>query len=181
MVSTSWGLSAGFLLAWALSSVLSGGVESHLHTSTSSAQSSKTEPVECLVTQPNGATYTIEPAGGNHGNEALVTWLWPAGKVVFKPGGPGSVLSDGALSMKFGWWRRLSGPLTLEGRRVDGDAPAMRSSIPSGYGDHGFQSTALIFPTPGCWQVTGRVGGGSLTLVVLVEKIGDGPARGALH
>jgi len=181
MVSTSWGLSVGFSLAWALSSVFSGAVESRDHTSTPSAQFRETNPYECLVTQPNGATYAAEPAGGNHGNEALVTWLWPDGKIVFKPGGPGFVLSDGTLSMKFGWWRRLNGPLTLEGRRVDSDAPAMRSSIPSGYGEHGFQSTALIFPTPGCWQVTGRVAGGSLTFVVLVEKIGEGPARAALR
>ena len=81
--------------------------------------------------------------------------------------------------MKFGWWRRLSGPLTLEGHRLDAQAPAMRSSIPSGYGERGFQSTALIFPTPGCWEVTGRVRDGSLTFVTLVEKIGQGPVRAA--
>jgi hypothetical protein len=74
--------------------------------------------------------------------------------------------------MKFGWWRRLKGPLTVQGRRLDGQAPAMRSSIPDGYGETGFQSTALIFPTPGCWEVTGRVGAGSLTFVTLVVKTG---------
>ena len=181
MVSTSWGLSVGFSLAWVLSSVFSGVVESRDHTSAPSAQSRETNPRECVVTQPNGTMYAAEPAGGNHGNEALVTWLWPDGKIVFEPGGPGFVLSDGALSMKFGWWRRLNGPLTLEGRRVDGDAPPMRSSIPNGYGEYGFQSTALIFPTPGCWQVTGRVGGSSLTFVVLVERIGEGPGRVSLR
>jgi hypothetical protein len=40
----------------------------------------------------------------------------------------------------------------------------------------GFHATALIFPTAGCWEVTGRVGDASLTFVVEVEKIGNGPA-----
>lgn len=179
-MSTAW-LSTGFTLAWMLSPIVLGVLESNNHTPTASAQARADKPSECHVTQPNGATYTIEAAGGNHGNDVLVTWVPPDGKVVFKPGGPGSILADGALSMKFGWWRRLSGPLTLEGRRLDRDAPAMRSSIPSGYGKVGFQATGLVFPTPGCWQVTGRVNGGSLTCVVLVEKIGEGPARSPLR
>src|SRR5689334_17596229 len=133
------------------------------------------EPPTCPVTRPNGVRYAAEPSGGNYGNEALVTGLWPEGNVVFKSGGPGFVLSDGALSMKFWWWRLHPGPLKLEGRRLDGAAPPMRASIPGGYGESGFQSTALIFPTPGCWEVTGRVGDASLTFVTQVEKIGEGP------
>jgi len=77
--------------------------------------------------------------------------------------------------MKFGWGRRRNGSLKLEG--LDGQAPAMRSSIPNSYCGSGSQSTALIFPTPGCWEVTGRVGNGSLTFVTLMEKIGEGPTR----
>jgi hypothetical protein len=33
-----------------------------------------------------------------------------------------------------------------------------------------FWSSGIYFPTEGCWQVTGRVGGTSLTFVVLVAK-----------
>src|SRR2546427_75822 len=51
------------------------------------------ESFRCPVTVPNEKTYTGEPGvGGNYRNEALSTGLWPEGKVVFKPGGPGSVL-----------------------------------------------------------------------------------------
>ena len=92
--------------------------------------------------------------------------LWPEGKVVFKPGGAGVVLENGALSMKFPWWRIVRGRLTIEGRRLDGPAPLLRARIPDGYGEIGFQATALIFPTPGCWEVTGRVDDQSLTLAV---------------
>jgi hypothetical protein len=45
-----------------------------------------------------------------------------------------------------------------------------------GYRDIGFQPTYLVFPTPGCWEITGRVGTAKLTFVLFVEKVGDGPA-----
>lgn len=34
----------------------------------------------------------------------------------------------------------------------------------------------LVFPTPGCWEITGRVADSSLTFVTFVEKIGPGPS-----
>ncbi|HEX9833527.1 MAG TPA: hypothetical protein VGA66_10665 [Mycobacterium sp.] len=97
--------------------------------------------------------------------------------MIFKPGGPGAELPDGALYMKFWWWRLRPGQLTFEGRRLDAAAPPLRASVPGGYGPSDFQPTALIFPTPGCWEVTGRLGDDSLTFVTLVVKIGDGPGR----
>lgn len=123
----------------------------------------------CPVTLPNGQRFTDEPAGGNHGNEYLVVALSPGGVVVFTPNGPGSRLRDGSLVMKFWWWRRVRGTLTIEGRRLDAPAAPLRSSIPAGYGGRGFQASGLIFPAPGCWEVTGRVGSGSLTFVTRVE------------
>ena len=173
-MTTSFALASGYVLARVLTVGVLTALVPHDFVATPGFQAA-TQAAECPVTQPNGETITTEPAGGNHGNDTLVTSLWPGGKIVFRRGGPGFVLADGALSMKFGWWRRVSGSLTLEGRRLDGQAPPMRASIPDGYGLIGFQSTALIFPTPGCWQVTGHVGSGSLTFVTLVEKIGDGP------
>jgi hypothetical protein len=132
---------------------------------------------DCPVTQPNGVRYEGDPSGGNHGNDSLVTALAPDGAIVFKPGGPGYVLSDGSLSMKFPWWRVRSGRLRIEGRRLDGGSIPLRAEIPHGYGDSGFQATALIFPRPGCWEVTARLGDARLRFITLVEKIGDGPLR----
>ena len=94
----------------------------------------------------------------------------------FRPGGAGFVTRDGSLGMKFGWWRGVSGQLRIEGHRLDAAAPPLRAEVPSGYGDRGFQATYVIFPTPGCWEVTGRVGDASVTFVTKVVKIGDGPA-----
>ena len=125
----------------------------------------------CPVSLPNG------PGKYEYKNEFLGTALWPDGTVVFKPGGPGFVEEDGSLSMKFPWTRYINGQLTIDGRRLDGSSPPLGAYIPGGYGDTGFQSTALIFPTPGCWEVTGHVGTGRLTFVTRVAKIGDGPKR----
>jgi hypothetical protein len=136
------------------------------------------DPPTCKVTRANGQGTFLEGMGAEfYGNTLLSTGLWADGTVVFKPGGPGFVLADGALSMKWGWRRAIRGQLRIEGRRLDDTAPPLRADIPSGYGDFGFQATALIFPTPGCWEVTGRVGTASLTFVTLVERIGEGPSR----
>ena len=114
-------------------------------------------------------------AGSAHWKGKLfVGALWPDGTVVFKPSGPGFVLPDGSLSMKFGWYRApgLRGKLKIGGRRLDGTAPPLRGDF-SDYGDTGFQATSLIFPTAGCWEVAGRVAESSLTFVTRVVYLGD--------
>jgi hypothetical protein len=78
--------------------------------------------------------------------------------------------------MKWPWWRGVRGPLSIGGRRLDGEAPPLRAHIPGGYRDS-VQPSALFFPTPGCWEVTGRVGEASLTFVTRVTRIGDGPSH----
>src|SRR5207245_5406439 len=103
---------------------------------------------------------------------------WPNGIVDFRPGGPGFVLSDGALGMKWPWWLRRAGNLKTTGRRLDAPAPAMRfHHRPDYYSGIGFHASYLIFPSPACWEVTGHVDDESLTFVVLVQKIGEGPTH----
>ena len=135
--------------------------------------------VKCAVTKPNGiAAGEEQPAPGSYGNRKVSVGpfgLWPDGTVVFKPGGPGFVTRNGSLGMKFGWLRGVSGQLRITGRRLDAVAPPLRAQVPDGYGDRGFQATYVIFPTPGCWEVTGRVGNSSVTFVTKVVKVGDGP------
>lgn len=133
-------------------------------------------PTVCPVTVPNGEQ---PPVGenvfgrgpGGHGNGGLWTnlWTWGEGAVQVPPT---HVNPDGSLGgMKWPWWRGVPGTLTIEGRRLDGVAPPLRAEVPEGYGDRGFQPTGLIFPTAGCWEVTGRAGEVSLTFVVLVERV----------
>ena len=146
-----------------------------------SQKSSKSAPATCPVTLPSKHTAQFvamshfEP-GTSHWKPTLSVGpfgLWPDGTVVFRPGGPGSIEPDGSLSMKFGWTRGegLQGKLKIHGKRLDVPAPPLRASIPDGYGDTGFQATALIFPTVGCWEVTGEVGDTRVTFVTRVIKV----------
>lgn len=137
----------------------------------------------CPVTQPNGATPPGErPSSGYHGNGALWTALWPGG-VVHIPAQ--NVQGDGRLSMKWPWWRGAEGALTITGWRLDAPAAPLAASIPDGYGVTGFQATGLLFASPGCWEVTGHVGGPAsdkmsraLTFITLVvADAAPAPAR----
>lgn len=120
---------------------------------------------------------TVNNTPESYDNRALRLFgLWPEGTVVFKPGGPGFILRDGALAMKFGWWRLVPGNLTITGRRLDGEAPSARARVPAGYGDVGFQSTGIAFPTPGSWEITGHIGSETLSFVIRVVKIDAGPS-----
>jgi hypothetical protein len=81
-----------------------------------------------------------------------------------------SVESDGSIGWKFGWWRIVPGRLTITGRRLDAPSPPPRASVPDGYGTQGFQASGVSFPTEGCWEVTGSVGGSELTFVNFVLR-----------
>ncbi|MEX2272966.1 MAG: hypothetical protein WD690_15945 [Vicinamibacterales bacterium] len=138
-----------------------------------------TATFDCAVTKPNGINAGDEGDPNSYGNHEVSVGpfgLWPDGTVVFKPGGAGFLTRDGSLGMKFGWQRGVSGQLRIEGRRLDATAPPLRSEVPGGYRDRGFQASYVIFPTPGCWEVTGRVGQASVTFVTRVVKVGDGPS-----
>lgn len=124
---------------------------------------------------PLASCVVTHPPGGIYGNESLHAVLPPNGKFVFVPGGAGFTDRDGAMGIKFGWFRHQSGTLYVGGRRLDGEAAPARAYISDGYGDEGFQPVYLVFPTPGCWEITGGVGEARLSFVLRVEKIGAGP------
>jgi len=113
-----------------------------------------------------------------YGNGSLwVGGLWPHGVVVMTRDDLGR---DGRLGMKFGWYRLTSGYLRITGRRLDAPAPpASGLAFPGAYGTTGFNASGVMFPTEGCWQVTGRVGRVALTFVTFVIRghCGFGAAR----
>lgn len=130
-----------------------------------------TDSFVCPVTVVNGGE------GGSYSNDSLAVVLWAGSKFVFAPGDPGFVDRDGSLGVKVGWELRKRGTLFVTGRRLDSDAPPVRAYISRSYDDYvGGMSLFLVFPTPGCWEITGRVADGRLTFVALIEKIGQGPA-----
>jgi hypothetical protein len=106
--------------------------------------------------------------GSSYGTGKLwVGGLWPHGVIV---AGKDFIERDGSVGMKFGWWRKVSGLLSITGRRLDALAPPAQGDVPSGYGMIGFQASGVFFPTEGCWEVTGKVGGTTLTFVTFVIK-----------
>ena len=139
-------------------------------------QRDTTHPQSCPVTI--GQKSDVDPAeffgsGSAHWeNNLYVGGLWPHGTIVFRPNGPGYIYQDGSVGMKIAWYRGkgVRGKLKIQGKRLDGPAPALRSHF-SDYGDTGFQASQVIFPTEGCWQVTGTVGDASVTFITRVVKL----------
>jgi len=164
--------SARFLPVFSLFCLCSVALSQNRTTSLAVAADS---PRECMVTKPNGQAPLRQPRGPDtYGNDALSTDLFPNGVVEFSPRGPGFVLSDGSLMMKFPWWRKADAPLEITGRRLDATAPPLRVEIGRS-GDVHMVPTYIIFPTTGCWEVTGKVGEVSLVFVTKVVKAGNDP------
>ena len=134
----------------------------------------------CAVTDVRGRR-PPDPArpSFNYGNAVIRVALEPGnGRLVagrLEGGGERATINgDGSIDAKFGWWRAGSGKIRISGRRLDAAAPPLRAHVPDGYG-RGFQATGLTFTTTGCWRVTGRYAGTSLTFTVLVTKSRLGP------
>jgi hypothetical protein len=139
----------------------------------------------CPVTTPNNSTPPGErPGQGYDANGALWTTLPGNGKVVgvrqellshpgqLPEGVFGIIRADGAIAVKFPWWgrRATNDTLTISGHRLDEPASPLRVEAPPNSGKPGFWASRIIFPTTGCWIVTGRARAGALTFVVLVAR-----------
>lgn len=123
----------------------------------------------CPLTIPNGSTPpNARPSPNRHGNGTLWVDLWPENKILVEPN---QVDVDGSIGVKFGWYRGVSGQLTIEGRRLDAPALPLQADILDGYGDSGFQASGILFPSEGCWEITGIVSDVKLTFVTLLIRI----------
>jgi beta-lactamase regulating signal transducer with metallopeptidase domain len=67
------------------------------------------------------------------------------------------------------WMRPANTELTVNGRRLDGDAPELRSGPAAPY-ETGYIAIGLTFPAPGCWEVTATAGDSKLTFVTQVRE-----------
>jgi hypothetical protein len=144
--------------------------------------------ISCPASLPNLSEspdeyYISREDGYGNPQRTMFIGLWPGGKIYFFPGGPGSQAPGGPLGMKFWFYRTVPGDVVIGGRRLDAPAPPMPETVlrgeEDGYGETGFHPAGLVFPTPGCWEVTARIGEETMTFVTLVVTVPFAPLRPA--
>ncbi|HEY6278681.1 MAG TPA: hypothetical protein VIX86_20405 [Streptosporangiaceae bacterium] len=139
-------------------------------------------PANCPVTRPipqasppaslhaiDNFTYYVH---GWYGNAAL--WVGVPVRGVLPAGRPyGTPWATSKWGTKFPWWPVIPGKLAITARRLDGPSAGFRSQITglSSIGKAHFIPSGLLWPAPGCWQVTGTVSGHSLTFVAWVSTV----------
>jgi hypothetical protein len=131
-----------------------------------------------LTQNPPPNLPAADPRAFNYGTSYLRAQLnWPHGTLragrLPDGGSLATINRDGSIRTKVGWWRGVRGQLIVRGRRLDAQAPPLRAEVGTvaSYGHDGFVPSAIIFPTVGCWRVTGTVKHARLTFVVKVTKI----------
>jgi hypothetical protein len=129
---------------------------------------------ECPITIANGNTPPGEQHSPlHHGNSKLFTALWPDGIIDMAELNTSIGEDENSLAVKFPWWRGsgVVGDLEIDAEFLGGSSGSFEAIIPDGYGDTGFQASALVFDRPGCWKVVGRVAEAELSFVTYVEPI----------
>jgi hypothetical protein len=128
------------------------------------AAESATAAGTCAVTKPN---YRPTPNGAygrtfNHGNGGIWVVVPPRGMY---DRGWGTVSRRGLIA-KVAWYSIVpAGAIAIEARRLDRSAPVWRGRATQ---IGAVQTSGVRFADPGCWRVTGRVGGKALSYVVRV-------------
>ncbi len=89
--------------------------------------------------------------------------LKPDGQIYLSPF---NQRANGSFETDWPWYRGIDGELTIEGHRLDAKTEPLQYELLEGFNN--FQSSTLIFPSTGCWEITGHVGDASLTFVTEV-------------
>ena len=92
--------------------------------------------------------------------------LWPRGLVIVPPD---NISRSGVLRIKLMWYRGSGthGVLHISGSQLGADGVVRGRT--AGYGLTGFNASSISFSGPGCYRVTGRAGGATLSFVTLVR------------
>jgi hypothetical protein len=89
----------------------------------------------------------------------------------------GDVRADGSIGEKVAWYAaRVHGSLRIDGFRVDRESAKrvrgrhiVAASSEDGFRGSAFWTSEVVFPSAGCWRVTGTVGAARLSFVVRVR------------
>ena len=75
-----------------------------------------------------------------------------------------------APGQKVLWYKPPGSPLTVTGRRIDGNAPPLGYDISHDPQPRApIQPSGVYFPTAGCWEIDAKAGEAELRFVVLVK------------
>ncbi len=141
----------------------------------------KRKPADCPVTQPPEPPFTPPPP---HAPAAQWSgWFWYGTNFLWT-----RIPKDGewaglrhnpeGYTQKVFWWREdydwMTDPrpqLTVTGRRLDAPAPSLTASRATNAYAEDIKSAMLVgvtVPTPGCWEITGKVADQELSFVIWV-------------
>jgi hypothetical protein len=67
------------------------------------------------------------------------------------------------------WMRPSNTELKISARRLDGDAPQLTVGPAAPYRT-GYIAVGVVFPAPGCWEVTATAGESTLTYITRVQE-----------
>jgi hypothetical protein len=162
-----------FALVLVISTLCAASPQSAEHRSLSNSV-----PPSCNVTVPNGSQPPDKTWGGSgstawkkaataysYGNGRLWTTLPVDGKLHVVPD------EQGKLGEKWIWYRTVHGRLSISGRRLDGPGDFRTGPLEEIVvgRDTGLLVNDLVFPSEGCWQITGSAGETGITFVVNVQ------------
>lgn len=122
------------------------------------------KPQMCSATRP---TEAVPPSENDAFRGSNGSWYTNADQTIWA-GGMATHLLAGPEGNKVPWIRPKGSVLTIVGRRLDGESPPLRVSVPCCYGGT-FQATGLFVPSEGCWEITARAGDRKLTFVTEVK------------
>ena len=116
---------------------------------------------DCPVTTPVIAT---PPSPADSGRDSLPRGMYfvSTDKQIWAP-----ALEWRLGGRKIPWIKPVGSRLTVQGRRLDGEAAPLWADISSGYsGD--FQSSIIIIPTAGCWEIEARANASMLRFILYI-------------
>ena len=119
-------------------------------------------PYECKVTPSVRTTRTETMKSSSFGDgpwhisEDRVLWVWDQPYVAGR-------------EVNTIWMRPVNAEIAITGRRMDADAPRLEARARSSYSS-GYVATGLVFPAPGCWEITATSNGSRLTFVTSVKS-----------
>jgi hypothetical protein len=121
----------------------------------------------CVLTQSIQSRAPESTEGGPPGPE-VHAWFVNADRTIW-------MLDQARVAgkrTKTAWFRPARTKLEVTGRRLDADAaPLFVETSPTGEEyRHKFQPSIMIFPTPGCWEITAKAGTSEARFVVNVTK-----------